>query len=174
MSYTDAPVLETDNLILRGPEERDIESIIDFLQDKNYSKGFGHIAERGDAWRWFALLVGHWHIRGYGYFSVQNRAGAFVGITGIWNPETWPEPELGWAVFSQFQGRNIAYEASYKVRDWAHEALGLERLASTILKGNMRSVKLAHRLGATFEGNYNSSYWGGEVMIFRHPSRETV
>ena len=172
MSYTSAPILETENLVLRGPEAKDVESIIRFLQDEKRSKGFGHIPERGNAWRWFALLVGHWHIRGYGYFSIQTKSGAFAGLAGVWNPEDWPEPELGWAVFSDFEGKSIAYEASYRVRNWACEELGFQKLASTIFKGNSRSIKLASRLEAKVEKHYNSPFFGGDVILYRHPSQK--
>ena len=109
MPLTDAPRLLSERLILRGPEPRDMEPVIAFLQDETRASGFGHIPERGAAWRWFALNVGHWHIHGYGYFTIETKTGEIAGISGIWNPETWPEPEVGWVVFDGFEGRGIAY-----------------------------------------------------------------
>ena len=88
MSLVNAPDLETENLILRGPEKRDIEPMIAFLMDQERAAGFGPSPDRGDAWRWFALSVGHWHIHGYGYFTIEEKAsGKPAGICGIWNPD---------------------------------------------------------------------------------------
>ena len=58
MSLTNSPVLKTQNLILRGPKKVDIEPTIDFLQNEQRSVFFGALANRGDAWRWFALNIG--------------------------------------------------------------------------------------------------------------------
>ncbi len=44
MILTSAPTLESDRLILRSPETRDIETVITFLQDKTRAKGFGCVS----------------------------------------------------------------------------------------------------------------------------------
>ena len=73
--YTNAPTLLSENLILRGPEARDQEPVIAFLQDEDRAAGFGALPNRGDAWRWFALNVGHWAMHGYGYFMIETKIG---------------------------------------------------------------------------------------------------
>lgn len=169
MSLTNAPRLETETLILRGPEPRDAEPVIGFLMDMERAKGFGAYDNRGDAWRWFALSVGHWHIHGYGYFTIESKqTGQPAGITGIWNPEGWPEPEIGWVVFAGFEGKGIAFEAASRARRWAYEDLGFTTLTSNIVPGNTRSVALAERLGARFERRYRNIHMG-EEMLYRHP-----
>lgn len=169
MSLTQAPRLETPRLILRGPEPRDIEPMIAFLLDQERAEGFGSASNRGEAWRWFALNVGHWHIHGYGYFTVEMRdTGETAGITGIWNPEGWPEPELGWALFAGFEGRGLAFEAALRARQWAYEALGFPTLTSNIVPGNARSIALAERLGARFEREYDNIHMGRD-FLYRHP-----
>lgn len=172
MTLTSAPRLETDRLILRGPELRDADPLIAFLQDKTRADGFGHIPQRGDAWRWFALNVGHWHIHGYGYFTIEMKdTGTPAGICGIWNPEGWPEPEIGWSVFTGYEGKGIAHEAALRARRWAYDALGFNTLTSNIVPGNTRSVALAERLGAWFERSYDNVHMGAE-NLYRHPGPE--
>ena len=39
--YTNAPTLLSENIILRGPEARDQEPVIAFLQDEDRAAGFG-------------------------------------------------------------------------------------------------------------------------------------
>ena len=168
-ALTRAPRLETRNLILRGPEHGDVEPMIAFLMDRDRSWGFGSYDNRHDAWRWFGLNVGHWHIHGYGYFTIEDRdTGEVAGITGLWNPDGWPEPELGWALFDGFEGRGIAYEAAARARDWAYGEMGFMTLTSNIVPGNDRSVALAERLGAWLERTYQNVYMGTE-MLYRHP-----
>ncbi|MCM2563098.1 GNAT family N-acetyltransferase [Lutimaribacter sp. EGI FJ00015] len=174
MPLTNAPTLETANLILRSHEARDIEPMIAFLTDQERAAGFGAYDNRHDAWRWVALSVGHWHIHGYGYFTIEDKAsGQPAGFTGIWNPDGWPEPEIGWVVFDGFEGRGVAFEAAARARDWAYSDLGFTTLTSNIVPGNTRSVQLAERLGAWFERQYQNAYMGTE-MLYRHPGPDML
>ncbi|MEM7074951.1 MAG: GNAT family N-acetyltransferase [Pseudomonadota bacterium] len=164
------PRLETPRLILRGPEPRDFEPLYAFLLDKERSWGFGTEKDRAKAWRWFAMSIGHWALHGYGYFTMEwKETGQPCGLTGIWNPEGWPEPEIGWVVYEGFEGRGIAFEGATRARRWAYEDLGFTTLTSNIVPGNARSVALAERLGASFERAYDNVEMGAE-QLYRHPS----
>ena len=165
----DIPRLETDRLILRGPEHGDFDPLCDFLTDPVRSEGFGTEKNRSAAWRWFALNIGRWALHGYGYFTIEIKDMAKpAGISGIWNPEGWPEPEVGWVVYDGYEGKGIAYEAATRVRDWAYDSLGFTTLTSNIVPGNTRSVALAERMGAWFERSYDNVHMGAE-MLYRHP-----
>ena len=112
MTLTNAPTLETDRLILRGPQVSDFDPLAVFYAS-DYCAGFGGPMKRDDAWRWFALNIGHWHIHGYGYFSIVEKAsGKHVGLSGIWNPEGWPEPELGYALYQEYEGLPLIFQHS--------------------------------------------------------------
>ncbi len=164
------PRLETQNLILRGPEARDFDVFSTFITDPERSWGFGTEEDRPKAWRWFASNIGHWALRGFGYFTIEQKAtGLSCGITGIWEPEGWPEPEIGWVVYAGFEGKGIAFEAATRAREWAYTDLGFTTLTSNIVPGNDRSVALAERLGAHFEREYLNVQMGTE-RLFRHPS----
>ncbi|MEO0569472.1 MAG: GNAT family N-acetyltransferase [Pseudomonadota bacterium] len=164
------PRLETPRLILRGPKPEDFEPLCAFLLDRERAWGFGVEKDRAKAWRWFALSIGHWALQGYGYFTIEwKETGAPCGMTGIWNPEGWPEPELGWLVYEGFEARGIAFEGATRARDWAYDELGLTTLTSNIVPGNTRSIALAERLGAWFERSYDNVEMG-EDLLYRHPS----
>ncbi|MDR6264835.1 MULTISPECIES: GNAT family N-acetyltransferase [Rhodobacterales] len=173
MTLTNAPTLETANLILRGPQIADFEPLAAFYASDRCA-GFGAKLKRDDAWRWFSTNVGHWHIHGYGYFSIIDKAtGACAGLTGIWNPEGWPEPELGYALFEGFEGRGIAREGAERARQWAFEDLKFKTLSSHIIPGNTRSIALAERMGAWFEKAYDNPHMG-EDHIYRYPTPEAA
>ena len=171
---TNAPTLETERLILRSPEAGDAEAVIAFLMDQDYAGGFGASDNRGDAWRWFALNVGHWHIHGHGYFTVADKAtGTPVGLCGIWYPEGWPEPELGWVVFKDHAQKGYGREAAERARLWAYEVLGLTTLTSNIVPSNEASKALARALGATYERTYQNITMG-EDELWRHPGPQDL
>ena len=170
----DIPRLETARLVLRGPESADFEPLCAFLTDPVRAWGFGAEKDRPCAWRWFAMNIGHWALRRHGYFIIElKETGAPCGITGIWAPEGWPEPELGWAVFDGYEGKGIAREGALRAREWAYTDLGLGTLTSNIVPGNDRSVALAQRLGAWYERSYRNVHMG-EDMLYRHPGPEAL
>ena len=171
MPLTNAPVLAAQTLILRGPQMDDFEPLAAFYADAPRAWGFGGALKRDEAWRWFAAVIGHWHIHGYGYFTIETQAGDVAGISGIWNPEGWPEPEVGWVVYAGFEGRGMAFEAASRARQWAYNDLGMTTLTSNILVGKTRSIKLAGRMGAHYERTYCNPNMG-EGMLSRHPVPE--
>ncbi|HMQ22184.1 MAG TPA: GNAT family N-acetyltransferase, partial [Planctomycetota bacterium] len=92
--------IETDRLILRRIDpDRDFEAWARALADEEHVRyTVGRVQNRGAAWRSMAAVIGHWAIRGYGFFSVEDKArGAWVGRVGPWFPEGCPEPEIGWS-----------------------------------------------------------------------------
>jgi len=170
MSLTHAPTLTTERLTLRGPKASDVESIIDFYADPVRSMGFGGVLPRDEAWRWFASMIGHWHLRGYGFWTITLTGDdSAAGICGIWNPEGWPEPEMGWIVFPGYEGKSIAFEAATAVRHHAYTQMGFTTLTSNIVPGNDRSIALAERLGAVLERTYENINMGTE-HLYRHPA----
>ena len=102
------------------------------------------------------------------HFIIETNVGEVAGLSGIWNPEGWPEPEVGWAVFDSFEGKSIAYEAACRARRWAYDELEFTTLTSGIVPNNQRSINLAKRMGAYFERSYTNLFMG-EEMLFRHP-----
>ncbi|SDX56659.1 Protein N-acetyltransferase, RimJ/RimL family [Ruegeria halocynthiae] len=162
------PVLQTERLILRGPEAHDFEAIATFFADKDRSWGFGGPLDRNEAWRWFASLIGHWVLNGYGFWMVETHDNQPIGFVGIWGPEGWPEPELGWVMYEGSEGKGYAREAAEEVRRYAYDVLGFDTLSSNIFPGNTRSVALAERLGAHYERSYENVTHGTE-MVYRHP-----
>ncbi|MEO1920150.1 MAG: hypothetical protein ABGW81_10695 [Paracoccaceae bacterium] len=65
-----SPVLETSRLKLRKPLPEDFPAFEAFCS-RDRSKWVGGPADRRDAWEDFTSNLGHWVIRGYGYFHVE-------------------------------------------------------------------------------------------------------
>jgi RimJ/RimL family protein N-acetyltransferase len=107
--------------------------------------------DRALAWRNMAAIIGHWEIRGYGFFSVESKAtGEWIGRVGPWNPEGWPEPEIGWTISPDHWGKGYATEAAQVSLRYAFDVLGWKRVIHVILTGNERSIAVAERLGSGF------------------------
>ena len=161
------PVIRTARLVLRAPREDDFPAITAFMASDR-ARFIGGPADADATWRGLLASIGHWALRGYGYFCVDTHEGAFVGRVGTVFHHGWPEPELGWHVFAGAEGNGYAHEAAVAAR--AHAAgLGLGPLISIIDPDNARSLALAARLGAVWERDWEHPKWGG-VGIYRHPA----
>lgn len=83
--------LETERLTLRMCSLEDFEGYAAMGADPEVMRFLsvdGKPMPRFAAWQSFSAQVGHWHLRGYGMFTVIERAtGSFVGRIGPWQPE---------------------------------------------------------------------------------------
>ena len=135
-----APVLTTERLTLRAQTPSDAEAHAAFYGSVR-SAGMGGPLDRPQAWRQFAAELGHWLLRGYGFWMVEvTETGQTVGQVGFWNPDGWTEVEMGWAMFEGSEGKGYAYEAALTARAYAYDTLGWGPLTSVIVPGNTRSA----------------------------------
>lgn len=163
------PTLTTDRLILRAPRREDLPAITAvFATEQSHNVG----GPRDDPGAHQSLLsgLGHWVLYGYGSWHIADKnTDAYLGRTGFIFAPGWEEPELGWAVISEAEGKGIAYEATVAAREYGARTLGLESAISYIRPVNIRSAALASRLGATLEKTLPD--WRGKPCdVWRHPA----
>jgi RimJ/RimL family protein N-acetyltransferase len=160
MTTVHIPTIETDRLRLRAPMPADFEAYAAFRQSER-TRVLGGPNSRTEAFHMFCALVGHWHLRGYGRWMVADReTDQPLGIVGVYYPDDWPEPEIGWSVFDSAEGKGVAFEAAMAARAYAYDVLGWTRIVSLIVQGNARSVALARRMGCVVEGQYAHPVYG--------------
>ncbi len=144
------PVLETERLILRRPVESDLAGWADFAADETVMRFLGGPQPRSMAWRSLATQAGSWVLKGYGMFSVIERAtGRWIGRLGPWQPADWPGPEIGWGLAREAQGKGYAFEATTAAINFAVDTLGWSSFIHCVDLQNKPSMALAARLGST-------------------------
>jgi RimJ/RimL family protein N-acetyltransferase len=146
--------LETPRLLLRPLMEANFDDYAALCGDAEVMRYVGDHGplSREDAWRQFAMLVGHWTLRGFGMWAVHERSSAaFVGRVGLHYPDGWPDRELAWALARRYWGNGYAFEAAAAALRVAFETLAWPRIVSVIAPSNLRSIRLAERLGERFE-----------------------
>jgi RimJ/RimL family protein N-acetyltransferase len=144
------PTLETTRLILRPPIEADLDGWAAFMGDPEAARFLGGAQPRAVAWRAMAAMTGAWALRGFGMFSVIERAtGRWVGRLGPWCPEGWPGTEVGWGLAREAWGRGYAQEGAIAAIDWAFDRLGWSEVIHCIEPANAASIKVAERLGSS-------------------------
>lgn len=149
-------IIETERLILRPFRPEDIDAYAEMCADPEvmeFLSADGSLLSRAEAWRQMAMFLGHWELRGFGTWAVEERAtGLFVGRIGLHYPEGWPDRELGWTIAREFWGRGLATEGARAAMDHAFKTLGWSHLVSLIHPDNHRSAKVAERLGQRIQG----------------------
>ncbi|MEM9798664.1 MAG: GNAT family N-acetyltransferase [Pseudomonadota bacterium] len=154
---------------MRGYRESDIDAFAEFYASDR-SHFVGGPMTRELTCRAVMAYAGHWHLRGYGRWMIEDKAtGDTLGNVGLWYPDGWPEPEIGWTLFNGAEGRGVATETALASRAYAYEVLGWSTSISLIALDNAPSQRLAQRMGAWLDGTFVHERYG-EMQVWRHPN----
>jgi RimJ/RimL family protein N-acetyltransferase len=178
--------LHTDRLCLRPPTPHDAEALYELFADEEIMGGLNR--EPVSAVEQIRAMIedgmGGWRTDGLGPFILQTtgtdrwvvgQAGLMIFDTRGWTPSTWAQaeshaqPELGWALIRAHWGHGYATEAAAAIRDWAREAQSISRLVSLISPDNVRSQRVAERLGATPTETVTPLHTRRKTVVWRHP-----
>jgi RimJ/RimL family protein N-acetyltransferase len=164
-------LIETERLALRHPRAEDWTAWVRFMGSER-ARYVGGPADGEVAWRAFAVVIGHWTLRGFGSFVFTLKGSDEpLGLAGPWYPHGWPEHEIGWTVWTPAaEGRGYAYEAALAARGHAYRDLGWTTAVSYIDPRNARSIALARRLGAVEDKFARRN--DADNLVFRHPAPE--
>lgn len=163
-------VLVTERLRFRPWRTDDFEAYAEQYTDADRAHFIGGATTREDAWRRFASVIGHWALRGHGYWAVEELdGGRFVGSVGLGRPEGWPDLEVGYWLVPSAHGKGYATEAAAAARDCAFDEMRAETLISLIHPDNEPSKRVAERLGGVAERVIELLNFGPH-WIYRYPN----
>ena len=165
-------MLHTRRLVLRRPAPRDWDAARAFFMSER-SAGIGGPYELGRSWASFAAEIGHWEIFGCGMWAVTLRGDdRILGLIGPWTPASWPETEIGWTIWDPaIEGTGIATEAARAAITHAWDVLGWQTMVSYITEDNVRSIRLAEKLGAVLDpAAAHPPHM--PCLVYRHPRPE--
>ena len=152
---------------MRGWRDEDFEAWTRILGDPLVAQGVGN--ETGmtpaEAWRHMAMMAGHWELRGFGNWVLEElETREVVGRVGLYYPEGWPDLEIGWLVARERWGKGYAVEAARASAAWARDELGATHIVSVIHPSNARSIRVAEKLGEALEGEF--SVFGFDLHVY--------
>lgn len=161
------PTVTTERLSLRMLRESDFEEYAAIHMDEDVTRYTARMRfERLDAWRHLAMILGHWELRGFGMWGVFEReTEQLVGRVGFYQPETWPDFELGWTIGKAFWGRGYAPEAAGVCLDYAFDVMEKKRVISLIDPANAASIRVAEKIGETLTDERFET-GGHELLVY--------
>jgi RimJ/RimL family protein N-acetyltransferase len=158
--------LETERLLLRIPDVRDVDGYLEVFGDPRVISFLGMTPQtREENAMGIERMRRHWERHGVGLFSVVRKEDErLLGRVGflLWHPVRWVnamreelegelELEVGWTLGSEHWSRGYATEAAIACRDWALGELGWKRIVSLIAHDNAASIRVAEKIGETYE-----------------------
>jgi RimJ/RimL family protein N-acetyltransferase len=149
-------ILETDRLVLRHLEGDDLESLYALYRDpeirRYFPEGTLTRAETLEELEWF--LDGHPEHPELGLWAtIHKPSGRFIGRCGLlpWTIDDRQEVEVAYLLAREYWGQGLATEAARGIVDHAFEQLSLSRLICLIDPANHASIRVAERIGMSFE-----------------------
>jgi RimJ/RimL family protein N-acetyltransferase len=177
--------LYTDRLCLRAPTPQDAEVLYDLFADAEVMRGLNRdpVSTVEEARAMIEAGIGGWRTDGLGPFIIETTAGEqAVGQAGLmifdtrgWTPSTWAnagshaQPELGWALMRAHWGHGYATEAAAAIRGWSRDVRSIDRLVSLISPDNVRSQRVAERLGAAPTETVTPLHTRQKTVVWKHP-----
>ncbi len=163
-------MIQTERLLLRKPRLDD--DLTEFVADDAVQSWIGGPE---DPTVLIERWIGRWEMNGVGPFVVEldskliGRVGFIVWDNRTWEPSAYDlagdraETELGWAILSAHWGYGYATEAALAARDWIER----DRIISLIDPANVRSQRVAEKLGARIEQRVTTPHAEADVWV--HP-----
>lgn len=168
-----APVIETENLILRGHRREDLHALLTLWNDPEVVRRIsGSPASEFEAWSRLLRYIGHWEAMGYGYWAVCLReTGAHIGDVGFahykreMSPPLGDAPEAGWLISADHSGRGLCSEAVRAMHAWADKARTWGQTVCLFDPANKASARLAEKMGYRFD--YEAEFRNETVHVCR-------
>ena len=149
-------ILETKRLILRHLAPDDLDSLFALYSDpevrRYFPEGTLTYEETKKELEWF--LDGHPEHPELGLWAtIHKETNQFIGRCGLlpWTIDERPEVEVAYMLAKEYWGQGLGTEAAQAILEYGFEQLQLSRLICLIDRENLASVKVATKIGMTFE-----------------------
>lgn len=161
--------LETERLYIRELTLEDLDALMAIFGDPEVMEySLKGAMSRKEAEEYLQeRILANYAAYGHGFWGVvEKHSRELVGIAGLLNQilDEAEEIELGYRLARDYWGRGFASEATQAIRDYAFDVLGLEHFISIIEPANIRSVRVAERMGMTVRTT--STFHGFNVHIY--------
>ncbi|MGZ4354521.1 MAG: GNAT family N-acetyltransferase [Gaiellaceae bacterium] len=155
---------------LRPPEPGDVDAFYSWAADPRMMEHMGRGPwTRAEVEEGMERWLAHWREHGFGVWIAEDREGGeAVGRCGLSFHRAWPnDPEAGWWIAPEWQGRGLATEAGRASVAYAFDTLGVDRVVSICIEENLASRRVMAKLGFEKLTEVVSPRWP-ELVLWIH------
>jgi len=165
-------MLETERLLLRRFDERDVDAVFAMRSDKKLMRFIREPqSDRAEAQSWIDLVSSRWQSERIGFCAVvEKSSGRFAGWCGLWLLKETGETEVGYALIEDFRGRGYAVEASEAFLKYGFEELDLKEIVAVARAENRASRRVMERLGMRHD--YTGRFYERELVHYSISKKE--
>jgi RimJ/RimL family protein N-acetyltransferase len=168
--------LRTERLLLRRWRAEDEAPMIAVNRDPEVARYLNRPVDEPAVRGFHGFIHDHWEQHGFGPWAVEVADGGplqgrFVGFAGLAFPpplfaDLVARPELGWRLAREAWGAGYATEAAAVARDDALQRIGAHDLMSIIHPENVRSQRVATKLGMALAFQVHNPLLGRDVDVW--------
>jgi ribosomal-protein-alanine N-acetyltransferase len=156
MPQTGKMILETDRLVLRHQVIEDLDALWALYCDSEITK---YIPDAPRSYE-EAREELEWHMNGHPRYpelglwaTIYKETGRFIGRCGLlpWTIDGQEEVEVAYTIARGYWGQGLATEAAQAILQYGFEKLHLSRLICLIDAENVASLRVAQKIGMSFE-----------------------
>ena len=162
-------ILETQRLLLRHFLMSDLDDLFAFYSDPEVVRYIPDAPRSHEETKkeleWF--MNGHPRFSELGLWAtIHKETGQFIGRCGLlpWTIDGQEEVEVAFALAKPYWGRGLATEVARRLVQYGFENLHLSRLICVIEPEHQASVRVASKIGMSFEREARDDY--GPFLIY--------
>lgn len=164
-------ILSTERLSLREFTPLDAPFLLRLVNEPGWIRNINdpgvRTAEEALTWAEGRLFKAYREL-GHGFWAVQRRDdGVLVGMCGLFKRAALPEPDLGYALLAEHEGRGYALEAARGCVAHAREVLHWKTLMAITAVDNPPSIALLGKLGFEEQAQQVLEGYSGPSRVFR-------
>ena len=163
-------VLETERLLLQYLSTQDAEFILELLNDPAFIRNIGDRGVRTiDGANSYILNgpVASYAKNGFGLYLVKlKETNESIGMCGLIRRDTLEDVDIGYAFLPKFWSKGYAVEAARAVKEYAKNAIGLNRIVAIVDPENEGSIRVLEKIGLQFEKMIRLSEDDIELKLF--------
>lgn len=163
-------ILETERLLLRHLSIEDADFILELLNEPSFIRNIGDRGVRTiDGANSYILNgpVASYAKNGFGLYLVKlKETDESIGMCGLIKRDTLEDVDIGYAFLPRFWSKGYAVESARAVKEYAKNAVGLNRVVAIVDPENEGSIRVLEKIGLQFEKMVKLSEDDIELKLF--------
>jgi RimJ/RimL family protein N-acetyltransferase len=160
------PRFETERLILRSPQEDDLDNIYRLGSSSTVMRYISNgktqtrVEAKADLERRIktsTTIFGYWIVE-------EKSSGQFVGWLALKRLDNSDDIEVGYRFLEEYWGQGLATEGSRRLLQYAFQILNLQRVVAIALEANKASTRVMEKLGMQY--CKKDRYYGFDVVVY--------